>query len=185
LLQVSRQVGNQAFPFANHYVFALRSAAGTPVRAATALEALQPHSAEALYWSIQANERLAVQSLSRFQQLESDSARSHVLLGDIYHQLERKDDAQAEYLKVLALEPGNQAAMLGLAISYLSSNNIDKAMETTRTALERSPQDPELNMIVAETMVAKSQFAEAEPFLIKSLKRETANVSRSTGFILR
>ena len=33
--------------------------------AATALEALQPHSAEALYWSIQANERLAVQSLAR------------------------------------------------------------------------------------------------------------------------
>ena len=137
--------------------------------AATALEALQPHSAEALYWSIQANERLAVQSLSRFQQLESDSARSHVLLGDIYHQLEREDDAQAEYQKVLALEPGNPAAMLGLALSYLSNNKIDKAMETARTALERSPQDPELNMLVAEAMVAKNQFAEAEPFLMKSL----------------
>ena len=136
--------------------------------AATALEALQPHSAEALYWSIQANEQLAVQSLSRFQQLESDSARSHILLGDIYHQLEREDDAEAEYLKVLALEPGNPAAMLGLAISYMSNNNIDKAMETARTALERSPQDPELNMIVAEAMVAENQFAEAEPFLMKS-----------------
>jgi len=138
-------------------------------RAATALEALQPHSAEALYWSIQANERLAVQSLSRFQQLESDSARSHVLLGDIYHQLEREDDAQAEYQKALALEPDNPAAMLGLATSYLSNNNNDKAMETARTALERSPQDPELNMIVAEAMVAENQFAEAEPFLMKSL----------------
>ncbi len=42
-------------------------------------------------------------------------------------------------------------------------------METARTALERSPQDPELNMIVAEAMVAKNQFAEAEPFLMKSL----------------
>ena len=137
--------------------------------AATALEALQPHSAEALYWSIQANERLAVQSLSRFQQLESDSARSHVLLGDIYHQLEREDDAQAEYQKALALESGNPAAVLGLATSYLSNNNTDKAMEAARTALERSPQDPELNMIVAEAMVAKNQFAEAEPFLMKSL----------------
>ncbi len=137
--------------------------------AATALEALQPHSAEALYWSIQANERLAVQSLSRFQQLESDSARSHVLLGDIYHQLEREDDAQTEYQKALALEPGDPAAMLGLASSYLSNNNTDKAMETARIALERSPQDPELNMIVAEAMVAKDQFAEAEPFLMKSL----------------
>jgi len=142
---------------------------GRAFSAATALEALQPHSAEALYWSIQADERLAVQSLARFQQLESDSPRSHVLLGDIYHQLEREDDAQEEYQKALALEPGNPAAMLGLAFAYLSNNSIDKAMETARTALERSPQDPELNMVLAETMVAKAQFAEAEPFLMKSL----------------
>jgi len=137
--------------------------------AATALEALQPHSAEALYWSIQANERLAVQALARFQQLESNSTRSHVLLGDIYHQLEREDDAQAEYQKALALEPGNPAAMLGSASAYLSNNNIEKAMNTALSALERSPQDPELNMIVAETMVAKNRFAEAEPYLMKSL----------------
>jgi hypothetical protein len=29
-------------------------------------------------------------------------AKSHVLLGDIYHQLEREDDAQAEYQKALS-----------------------------------------------------------------------------------
>ncbi len=138
-------------------------------RAATALETLQPHSAEALYWSIQANERLALQSLAQFQQLEPDSARSHVLVGDIYHQLEREDDAQAEYQKALDLEPGNPAAMLGLALAYLSNNNTDKAMETALTALQRSPQDPELNMVVAEAMVAKNQFAEAEPYLMNSL----------------
>ena len=137
--------------------------------AATALEAQQPHSAEALYWSIQANERLAFQSLAHFQQLEPDSARSHVLLGDIYHQLEREDDAEAEYQKVLDLEPGNPAAMLGLALAYLSSNSMDKAMETARTALQRSPQDPELNMVVAEAMLVRKQFAEAEPYLMKSL----------------
>lgn len=137
--------------------------------AATALEGLQPHSPEALYWSIQAGERLAVQSLARFQQMESDSAKSHVLLGDIYHQLEREDDAQAEYQKALALEPGNPAAMLGSASAYLSNNNIEKARDTARAALERSPQDPELNLIVAETMVAQFQFADAEPYLMKSL----------------
>jgi len=137
--------------------------------AATALEALQPHSAEALYWMIQANERLAVQSLARFQELDSDSARSHILLGDIYHQLERDDDAQAEYQKALALDPGSLAAMLGSASAYLSNNNMDKAMETARTALEHSPQDPELNLIVAETLVDKFQYADAEPYLLKSL----------------
>jgi tetratricopeptide (TPR) repeat protein len=152
-------------------------------RAATALEALQPHSAEALYWSIQANERLAVQSLARFQQLESDSPRSHVLLGDIYHQLEREDDAQAEYQKALALEPGNPAAMLGLAFSYLSNNDINKAMEIARTALLLSPQDPELNMVVAETMVTRAQYAEAEPYLIKSLNVKPQMLAHVHGML--
>ena len=137
--------------------------------AATALEALQPHSAEALYWSIQADERLALQSLSRFQQLESDSARSHVLLGDIYHQLQREDNALAEYQRALALDPGNPAAMLGLASAYLSNNNNEMAMETARAALEHDPQDPELNLIMAETKVAQFQYGEAEPYLMKSL----------------
>jgi len=136
--------------------------------AAAALETLQPHSAEALYWSIQADERLALQSLARFQQLESNSARSHVLLGDIYHQLERDDEAETEYQKALTLEPGNPAAMLGLASAYLN-NNTEQAMETARLALVRSPDDPELNLIMAETLVSKNQFAEAEPFLTKSL----------------
>jgi len=138
-------------------------------RAAAALEALQPHSPEALYWSIQANERLALQSLARFQQLESNSARSHVLLGDIFDQLERYDDALAEYGKALAIDPDDPAAMLGLATAYLSNNKMEKAMETARSALVRSPDDPELNLVMAEAMVGRNQFAEAEPFLIKSL----------------
>jgi len=136
---------------------------------ATQLQALQPHSPEALYWSIQANQRLALQSLARFQQLESDSARSHVLLGDILSQLERFDDAQEEYSKALTIAPSDPAALLGLASAYLSNNNIQKAMETAREALQQSPQDPELNLIMAETMVARDQFAEAEPYLMKSL----------------
>jgi len=59
--------------------------------------------------------------------------------------------------------------MLGSASAYLSNNNIEKARDTARAALERSPQDPELNLIVAETMVAQFQFADAEPYLMKSL----------------
>jgi predicted Zn-dependent protease len=47
---------------------------------------------------------------------------------------------------------------------------MDKAMETARSALVRSPQDPELNMVVAEAMVVRNQFAEAEPYLMNSLK---------------
>ncbi len=137
--------------------------------AAAALEAAQPHSPEALYWSIQANERIALKALARFQQLESTSAKSHVLLGDIYNQLERFDDAQAEYTKALSITPGDPGAMVGLATTYLSNNDNEKARETAQMALERRPEDPELNLIVAKTLMAGSQFAEAEPYLMRSL----------------
>jgi tetratricopeptide (TPR) repeat protein len=146
--------------------------------AAAALAALQPQSLEALYWSIQANERLALQSLARFQQLEPDSAKSHVLLGDIYHQLERHDDAQAEYLKALAITPGDPAAMLGLASAYLSNNNIQGALETTQSALARSPEDPELNLILAEVKLSQNAFAEAEPYLKLSLRAKPQMIPR-------
>ena len=138
-------------------------------RAATTLQSAQPHSLEALYWSIQANERLALQALARFQQLEPDSARSHVLLGDIYHQLERHDDAQAEYQKALDLAPGDPAALLGLASAYLSNNNNDAAIETAKTALAHNPDDPELNLIMGEAMLAKNNYPGAEPCLRKAL----------------
>jgi tetratricopeptide (TPR) repeat protein len=138
--------------------------------AATALEGLQPNSLEALYWSIQANERLALQSLARFQQLEPDSARSHALLGAMYHQLERESEAQAEYQKALALDPGDPAAMLGLAWAYLGNNNTKQAIETAQMALQRTPEDPDLNLVMAESLVVMNRYAEAEPFLLKSLK---------------
>jgi tetratricopeptide (TPR) repeat protein len=146
--------------------------------AANILLAQPPHSLEALYWSIQANERLAFRSLARFQDLEPDSARSHVLLGDIYHQLDRPDDAQAEYSKALALVPGDPAAMLGLATVYLSNNNSAGAMEIAQAALLHSPNDPELNLIVAEALIGQRQYAEAEPYLNRSLSGKPQMIPR-------
>ena len=43
--------------------------------------------------------------------------------------------------------PDNLAAMLGLASAYLNNNDLEKAMETARLALEHSPDDPELNLV--------------------------------------
>ncbi len=146
--------------------------------AARAILARTPHSLEGLYWSIQSNERLAFESLSRFQDLEPDSPRSHVLLGDIYHQLEREDDAQAEYAKALALAPGDPAAMLGLATVYLRNNNSKGAIEIAQAALLRSPDDPELNLIVAEALIGQRQYAEAESYVTKSLSAKPQMLPR-------
>lgn len=137
--------------------------------AATSLATLQPHSMSALYWSIKADQRLSLEALARFQKLEPDSARSHILLGDIYRQRERFDDALVEYKKALAIAPDDAAALLGEASAYLGNNNFEQTIETARAALMRTPDDPELNVVMAEALVSHDDFTAAEPFLQKSL----------------
>ena len=138
--------------------------------AGRALQSLPSHpQAQALYWSIKANEKLAYESLARFQQLEPDSARSHILLGDIYRQRDQFDDAQKEYEKALALSPNSTAALLGLASAYYDDANIAKTVETAHEALLQSPDDPEINLLMGEALSSQHNFSAAEPFLIKAL----------------
>ena len=153
------------------------------LRAANALNRLKPHSAEALYWSILANERLALRSLARFQQLDPDSATSHVLLGDIYRQLERNDDAQMEYLKALKLSPGDPAALLGVATTYLSSSNLPAAAEAAQSALIKRPDDPDINLLMAEVELGRHDYASALPYLEKSLHTKPQMLPRVHALI--
>ncbi|MGP8250526.1 MAG: tetratricopeptide repeat protein [Terracidiphilus sp.] len=155
----------------------------TASAAATELRSLDPHSIEALYWSVQANERIAFLSLARFQQLDPDSARSHVLLADIYQQLERFDDAEAECEKALAIKPGDPAAMLGLASAYLNNRNPKGARELAGKALEQSPDDPELNLIMGEALLNQREYEASEPFFFKSLKCKPQMIPRIHALI--
>jgi tetratricopeptide (TPR) repeat protein len=153
--------------------------------AASALARLQPHSLEGLYWSIKANERLALRALARFQQLDPGSATSHVLLGDIDNQLERYDDAQSEYQKALAIAPGDPAAMLGLASADLNIDDLKDAMDVAQSALARTPDDPELNLIMAEALISKFDYAQSVPYLIKSLHAKPQMLPRIHALIGR
>jgi tetratricopeptide (TPR) repeat protein len=138
-------------------------------QASAALARSSTHSSAALYWSIKANEKLAFQALARFEELEPDSARSHILLGDILRQRVEYTEALAEYKKAHEIDPADQAAMLGMASAYLGNNDLNKTIETARAALIQSPSDPELSIIMAEGLVAQHEYAEAEPYLMKGL----------------
>jgi tetratricopeptide (TPR) repeat protein len=137
--------------------------------ASSALALRSPHSLAALYWSIKANERLALQSLDQFARMEPNSSRTHILLGDMYRQRQRFSNAQAEYEQALLLAPGDHAALLGLAYAYFGNGNPDAALATAKQALLQNPDDPELNLLIAETFFARHDFSEAESFLRKSL----------------
>ena len=136
----------------------------------SALQSLPSHpEAQALYWSIKANEKLAFESLARFQLLEPNSARSHILLGDIYRQRERYDDAQKEYSKALDLSPNNAAALLGLAAAYFGDANIVRTIEVAHKALDQNPDDPEINLLMGEALISQHDFPGSQLYLLKAL----------------
>jgi len=122
-----------------------------------------------LYWSIKANQTLATEALARFEQLAPDSAQSHILLGDMYRQRQRFDDAQAQYQLALEQAPTDHAALLGLAYAYLGNAKIDDTIATASSALAGSPNDPELNLLMGEALLSRRDYAAAEPFLQKGL----------------
>jgi tetratricopeptide (TPR) repeat protein len=127
------------------------------------------HSIGGLYWSIKADEMLALQSLEHFEQMAPNSAPSHILLGDMYRQRQRYDDAQAQYKLALEISPADHAALLGLAYAYYGNGNIDATIATASSALAASPTDPELNLLMGEALIARHDFAGAEPFLQNAL----------------
>jgi tetratricopeptide (TPR) repeat protein len=128
-----------------------------------------PHDLAALYWSVKANAKLAFVAFGHFEQLKPDSERTHLLLGDMYRQRQRYEQAESEYRTASTLAPQDPAALFGLASAYSQDSKSDQALSTAKTALGMSPNDPDLNLLAGEIMVSRHQWTEAEAFLNKSL----------------
>jgi tetratricopeptide (TPR) repeat protein len=134
-----------------------------------ALRAFPAQSTIGLYWSIKSRERLAMNALAHFEQLEPNSARSHILLGDINRQRQRYDDAQKEYSLALEISPGDPAALLGLASAFFDNLQYDQAIATAQKVLSKTPDDPETNVLMGAALLNQHKFADAEPYLLKGL----------------
>jgi predicted Zn-dependent protease len=119
----------------------------------------------ALYWSIKANEKLAFVAFGRFEQLEPGSDKTHLLLGDMYRQRKRFQQAESEYKTASTLAPQDIAPLFGLASTYSQDSNTDQALSTAKIALGMSPNDPDLNLLIGEILVSRHEWAGAENYL--------------------
>lgn len=137
--------------------------------ATEAQEALRqsPKNTEALYWSVKANERIAVEALSRVDDLAPNSPASHDLVGDLYRYQQQSDNAILEYRKALTLDPHDAAALLGAAATYFSVSQYDEATAMVQKALADRPLDPKSNLLMAEILGAQGHESESLPYLIK------------------
>jgi predicted Zn-dependent protease len=139
----------------------------TTSTAAQRLKASPATRAQGLYWESKADEKLAIAALMRAGEIDADSPRMHVLLGDVFRQKRRWDDAEAEYRKAVALDPKSHSARLSLAIVLFSELKNDEAFDIGRSLLAEDPNDPEANLLAGEILVQRNRFAEAEAYLSK------------------
>jgi tetratricopeptide (TPR) repeat protein len=128
-----------------------------------------PQNPEALYWSIKANERMAVAALGRFEELAPQSAASFEMVGDLYRDQRQMDNALGEYKKALDIDPNDPGALLGTVVADIAASKLDEASSTDQLALAARPQDPQLNLLMAEIFAARNHYAEARPYLAKCL----------------
>jgi tetratricopeptide (TPR) repeat protein len=129
-----------------------------------------PNDPTGWYWAVRANQKLGVAALARAGEVEPDSPRVHALLGDAYQRRRMFDEAREEYSKVLAVSPDSVAGLAGLARADYADGRLEEARSTTQKALARSPADGEINLLMAEILVARHEYADAEPCLQHSLQ---------------
>lgn len=133
--------------------------------AARRLKSIAATRVSGLYWESKADQKLAITALTRAGETDSNSPQLHLLLGDIYRQKQRWEDAENEYRKALALEPHNQSASLGLAMALFSDGKSDEALTIDKALLMETPDHPEENLLAGEILVRDGFFAEAETYL--------------------
>jgi tetratricopeptide (TPR) repeat protein len=125
---------------------------------------------QGLYWETKADQKLAIAALTRAGEIDADSPRMHVLLGDAFRQRRHWDEAESEYRKAVALGPTSHAARLSLAIVLFTELKNDEAFNIDRSLLAEDPNDPESNLLAGEILVQRNRYAEAEAYLSKCEK---------------
>lgn len=137
------------------------------------------HAGEAgLYWSIRAQQRLAILYLVYAGEVEPNSIRLHELLAESYRDRGKYSEAEAEYKVALGINPKEFAALIGAAATYLQDQRIDSAAEMIQKALAEDPSDPEANYLMGEVLIAKHEYADAEPYLKVGLAAKAELVPR-------
>jgi tetratricopeptide (TPR) repeat protein len=139
----------------------------TASKAAQHLKSNTASRVQGLYWESKADQKLAIGALLRAGEIDADSPRMHVLLGDIFRQARNWGDAEAEYRKAVALDAKSHSGRLSLAIALFSELKIDEALEVDANLLAEDPNDPEANLLAGEILVQRNLYAEAEHYLDK------------------
>jgi len=133
-------------------------------------------SPAALYWRIKASEVLAVNALIQADLAQPNSPAVHVMLGDVYRDRKRFNEAGAEYRKAIELKPRDVSAHLGLAATFYRAFLYDKALPELESVLQLEPHNPQASFMMADILAYQRKFPEAEPYAQAALHGAQANL---------
>lgn len=108
--------------------------------------------------------------------LTPETTDDMLLAADLAVRSGQNDAAEAEYRKVLAVDPGSEPASAGLAHLLIEKKQYPEAETLLRTALKSAPGDPALTAQLAAVLVAEDK-AEALPLLESLYKAHPANAA--------
>ena len=131
-----------------------------------------------LYWQSKADERLAVAALARAGEIEPNSARMHVLIGNVFRQKRNWSEAEVEYRRAIDLDPKSHAARLSLAIVLFTELKTKEALTLDQSLLKENPEDPEANLLAGDIFVQGHHFEQAEPYLSRCKNLESDLIPR-------
>jgi tetratricopeptide (TPR) repeat protein len=150
----------------------------TTLVVAKKLRSFHQSKEESLYWSILAEQRLALLALAYAGEVEPNSIRLHELLAESYRDREKYVDAEMEYKVALGINPTEFSALVGAATNYLQEFRIGLAHEMIQSALVQNPSDAEANYIMGEVLFAEHKYPDAEPYLRAGLGAKAQLVPR-------
>jgi len=130
----------------------------------------------AWYWRIKASEVLAVNALIQADLAQPNSPAVHVMLGDVYRDRKKYDEAEAEYRKAIELKPRDVPAHFGLAATFYRAFLFDKALPELEYVLQFEPQNPQANYMMADILAYQRKFDQAEPHARAALRGAPSNL---------
>ncbi len=113
-------------------------------------------------------------SMTTAIQLDPNSVRALMLLGESFRIAERYDEAVREYKTATEQQPNLAPAWAGLATAYSAAGDDENALKAANRALALDPNDADTNTLIAGTFLRQSDYVQAAQYAFRALKLQPA-----------
>lgn len=114
----------------------------------------------------------ALASLQTACELAADNREYRLALADCYLELDKSDQALANYQTILANDPFDQDALVSAALVLANTGNAPEADALLNRARERYPDEPFVLNACGEQLVAHGQYQEAQDCFEKAIESD-------------